>query len=121
MYDAEFDGEYVYLYHQCENVEVFGAYTSDRHDETFYDEGARCEGGHTVVYHLAEISLDGYRFIQQGRYDDLPVEITEEAVESLIDEASHYGFDNPVRVEVPVVFEHTLGTDEFIVLFERDE
>ena len=36
------DGAFIASW-RCDHVEILGSYTSERHDETFYEEGARCE------------------------------------------------------------------------------
>lgn len=40
---VEFDGDYVYASVQCDHAPVLSAVTSERHDETFYEHGPRCE------------------------------------------------------------------------------
>lgn len=54
----ERDGEYLYVYGYCGNVEITGSIYSERHDEYFYNEGASCDAAFTASYRL-----DGMRDI----------------------------------------------------------
>lgn len=44
--------EDVFVTFDCEYVEITGSVTSDRLDETFYEEGAECLATKTLVYDL---------------------------------------------------------------------
>ncbi|AUX09923.1 hypothetical protein AArcSl_2300 [Halalkaliarchaeum desulfuricum] len=41
----------------CEWVEILDSYTSQKHDETFYEEGAECEATRSYRFELAYIAL----------------------------------------------------------------
>lgn len=48
--------EEVFVTFHCAFVEILGSATSERLDETFYDEGAKCMAEKTLVY---EASIEG--------------------------------------------------------------
>lgn len=98
--DAEFDGDYVYVYEQCNHAPVINSVTDHERDETYTETGVRCEAQRTANVKVADpVGVDTGLAVE---YDDNPEmweAIMEEVADDIIETAmvDFTGYD-PVKV-----------------------
>lgn len=103
MHEHEFEeptdvvaDETLVIYQRCWYREILGAMHSERHDETFYDEGPRCEAVKTTYYEIESVHrvIDGGAGTDPLWRDHEPFEDAPIVVEDII-----MGLENDINAQ----------------------
>lgn len=119
---VEFDGRYTYASVQCNHAPVLSSATSERHDETFYEHGPRCE-----VAQYTDVRVSKVTHVETGHEVDREISsvtwervvhhnyeaIEEEVATSMVGE---WGDD-----ESSLTVESPASGDEYCIDLEVDE
>lgn len=119
--DAEFDGDYVYVYQQCTHAPVISSVTDYSRDETYTETGPRCEAQKTVYVKVENpVNVETEHEVE---YDETP-ELWEQVVfpvEDEIMEEALVEFSGPDPAKQSVVTSQPEGFDEYEIELVRDE